>query len=544
MKKFLRLIMMMAIFSFAIINCDKGSPGLSEPEEEPGDDPTETNGNMQSLELLGLVKDTDGNPLSGVKVSTGDLTTTTKQDGTFTFDKAEVIDKRAVILFEKREYFSVTRSGVKENEMFIEAVMHPKGNSTISLQTEFNSSEGKLLQVPAGMKVDLASSSIKRADGSAYSGRVNADMLYLDPNNPNFSSMMPGGDLAAITENNDQVMLVSWGMTEVSLTDDDGNPLQLISDKPATLTYPIPAGMENNPPPTIPLWHFDDEKGIWKETGIAKLEGNVYVGEVTHFSWVNLDVPAERVTVRGKVVCDGNKPVPYVEVKVGQTGAITNSKGEYSAFIPENTQVTVSVTANGGSDFKIIPQQPGNTTYNVEDLIVPCSDDDDPGEFGTSTHVEKAAIKYLIEGGTYFVITFDGNGKRFRWDIFDEEYIMGNQMVYIVNHITQTFCWGAGGYWVDEYDAYDPSINYFASIFSIEEEYLSEFKQPGTISIAGKACNHYIIPSGGTSVVYGVWNGLVLLLEINDDVFLLAQDVTLEVPNVAFTKTFNITWLP
>lgn len=67
------------------------------------------------------------------------------------------------------------------------------------------------------------------------------------------------------------------------------------------MTFPIPETMRDNPPPTIPLWYFDDESGLWVEEGIATLQGDVYVGEVGHFSWHNLDVPAERVSISGKV---------------------------------------------------------------------------------------------------------------------------------------------------------------------------------------------------------------------------------------------------
>jgi len=327
---------------------------------------------MESVVMEGIVRDVDGVPISGVRVSTGTATTTTAADGKFSFDRTEVVESRAVIKFEKSGYFTLTRSGYKEDEMFIEAVLYPKGNSDISLKTDFNAKEGKLLAVSAGMKVKIGGSSIQRPNGSEYSGKVNADMLYLSPNNENFAGMMPGGDLAAIREDDSEVMLVSWGMTNVNLTDDSGNPLQLKGDAPAEITYPIPAGMENNPPPTIPLWHFDEVKGIWIEDGEATLQGNVYVGKVSHFSWSNLDVPEKRVTIRGLVIDCYEKPVQGITIKVEQTKTVTNSKGEFSIFVPENTPVTVIVSAYGKTTTINVPGQQGGTSYDTKTIQVPC----------------------------------------------------------------------------------------------------------------------------------------------------------------------------
>ena len=540
-------------------------------------DPVETHGSaMQKVALKGRVTGTNGLPISDVTVSTGSLTATTDAQGEFSFDRASVVKKRAVIKFEKSGYFTLTRSGVKGDEMFIEAVLYPKGNSNISLKTSFDAAQAKTLSVPAGMKVDLTASSIMRADGSAYSGQVNADMLYLDPNNENFTGMMPGGDLAAIRGDNSEVMLVSWGMTDVNFTDNQGNPLQIKSNAPAELTFPIPAGMESNPPATIPLWSFDEKKGIWIEEGVATLQGNVYVGKVTHFSWVNLDEPARRVTIRGKVKDCDDEPVAYVKVTAGQTSAYTNSRGEYSMTVPDNTSVTVSVTANGGTASKNVPGRPGDSTFNVDDLKVPCPEDG-PGEGGTLVYTEKGAVKYLIghesdeSDGSYFfyAITFDNNGKRYRSDLFiddDDDNEEFNRLAWIVNHLTKTY-WAytlfydeknplnSGMKWVDMDYKDAPEDFFLFQISSSEAELLKGgFTKQTNRTIAGKSCSVYSqsMKVQGMSMKYTIalWNGLTMLWEVEysdgtetSSTFWVAQSVTLDVPEVAFTKTLDLTWL-
>ena len=349
--------------------------------------------NMQNVTLQGVVKDVSGNPLSGVKVVTGTASTTTSSDGKFSFTQVNVVKKRAIIKFEKSGYFTLTRSNVKESDMYMVAVMYPKGNSDISVQTSFKASEGMTLTVPKGMKVKFPASSIMKSDGSAYSGTVKVDMMYLSPKAENFTEMMPGGDLLALNSNNKEVLLIPWGMVNVNLTDGSGTPLQIKTGSKAELTFPIPEGMGSNPP-TIPLWHFDEEKGIWIQAADAILKGDVYVGEVTHFSWVNLDYPAGIVNIKGKVVCEDGYPTASVKVTASNNYvyycAYTNLSGEYSIIIPAQTPVLLSVMANGGSDSQSVNGQSGGTVYQAQSLVLPCNDT--PPELGSGVYVVGSEI--------------------------------------------------------------------------------------------------------------------------------------------------------
>lgn len=347
----------------------KDEPPPEPPTPELPDIPVEVK--MEEASVYGLVKTAQGAPLEGVKITTGDLAALTDAEGNFKLDGVATVNKRSVIRFEKSGYFTITRSGIKKDEMVVEVVMHPKGNSSISTNTTFSATSDKTLSVGA-MKVEISASTVVKKDGSAYSGTVNADMLYLDPNNESFNEMMPGGDLAGIRSDNSESQLISYGMVEVSLTDDGGNALQLKKEGASVMTFPIPAGMESNPPETIPLWYFNEEAGIWVEEGVARLEGNVYVGEVAHFSWHNLDWPEDRVTLKGKVTNCNGRPVANVKVTVDQTYAYTDSKGDYSVFIPAGTSVTVEVLSKDygflpGTSVQVNGQSGGTTvTQNLE----------------------------------------------------------------------------------------------------------------------------------------------------------------------------------
>jgi len=164
MNKFIKFSMFVAIVAIATVVGCKRDNSNSLPE------------NMQKMTLSGVVSDLNGNPLSDVKVVTGTETVVTNSDGTFNFKQAEVIGKRLVVRFVKSGYFTVTRSYIKQDDMYFEAALAPKGNSGISLKTTFDATQEKTLEV-GGMKVQLPASSVVHHKGSAYNGNVTAHML-------------------------------------------------------------------------------------------------------------------------------------------------------------------------------------------------------------------------------------------------------------------------------------------------------------------------------------------------------------------------------
>jgi protocatechuate 3,4-dioxygenase beta subunit len=510
--------------------------GKTEPEPEPKP-PVEVV--MQDVALAGIVLDVDGKPLAGVSVSTGSLKVSSGSDGAFAFSKAATVNNRAIVRFEKSGYFSITRSGVKENEMSLEVVMRRKGSDNASSQASFGANEAKTLSVGT-MKAVIPASALVKADGSAYTGTVNADMLYLDPNDANFAEAMPGGDLAAIRSNNSTAQLLSYGMTEIALTDNAGNPLQLKNGASSELTFPIPAGMENNPPATIPLWYFDEERGLWVEEGTATLQGNVYKGTVSHFSWHNLDVPAERVTIKGKVTDCENKAVSYVKVTVDQTAAVTNSKGEYSVFVPANTPVAVKVKSKDYDGYSPevshnVPGKPGGTVV-TQDIKLPCRTQA-PGD-GSIFAIDKASVTYIIDGDEV-IITFDNNGKRLR---LDSNYGKEDHGVIIFDELARIYTIGASGFWMDfPYEGTSAGVVFGGFIYD-EAIYsqLPGFTALPNETIAGKSCKVFSYTEDGCAYKMGTWNGLLMLVEGCDGVTMVATNVNLNVPSNAFSKTMNI----
>lgn len=352
----LKRIGMCAAIALALAACSD-DPAKEEANPDPDPDPTpeypnepvvNENVEMVAQMVAGFVHDADGNALSGVTVTTGSQRVTTDNSGLFYFQQIGSVSGRGVFRFSKDGYFDIVRSFDQTYEQF-DVVMYPKGKGTITASESFAATEGKDVEV-SGMKVEIPASSLVDESGNAYSGQVQMDMIYMDPNNEHFADMMPGGDLAGIRSDNSSVQLISYGMVGVNLTGSDGKKLQLKEGEQSTVTFPIPEGMSDDAPESMPLWHFNENAGIWVESGEAVRQGNEYIGTVGHFSYINLDNPEKTSSEEVFVFTreegsdeDDLEPLPSVKVRIWQTAGYTNNKGRFATNVPANTLIEVSL---------------------------------------------------------------------------------------------------------------------------------------------------------------------------------------------------------
>lgn len=315
---------------------------------------------MSMAQLSGFVYDENGDPIDGVTVTSGTSSVKTNAHGAFTLSSVNVVNGRSVVRFSKPGswYADVVRSvEAKEGDVW-EVAMPSIYNDN------FNSSTGKLLNL-RGMKVDIPANSIKETTEAAYTGNVDSRMAYLDPNDDNFSSMMPGGDLAATgygekDPSNPNPQLISYGMTSVELSKSQTEALQL--NGVATVTFPAPAGLEEHD--IIPLWGFNEETGLWEYEGDAtKQPDGTYQGTVTHFSWHNLDYPEKRASCKVIVKDNAGRAIPFQKVIVGQVQATTDTNGEFSCNVPTNTPFVVTVKSIDYSNYT--PEVEQNVTITT-----------------------------------------------------------------------------------------------------------------------------------------------------------------------------------
>ncbi|MBR1889776.1 MAG: hypothetical protein IJ816_04015 [Alloprevotella sp.] len=306
-------------------------------------------GQMSTLTLSGVVRNASGTPIEGVEVNTGGTIVLTNSDGFFTFEEVNDVNGRAVIRFSKEGFFDVVRAMRASEGAVWDIVLCPANESGLSTGRTYSAGTDQALNV-GNMRVELpADAYVVEESGTTYNGQVTTEMVYLDPNAEAFSAMMPGGDLAAVRSNGTDAQLVSYGMTAVNMTDESGNKLQIKDGAEATLTFPIPAGMEADAPNSIPLWSFDEQTGLWVEDGAATLDGDHYTGTVHHFSWWNLDWPESRATFKGKVIDTNGAPVAFTRVNIGQVTAQTDHDGGFQCYVParESFDIYLDLTSQG-----------------------------------------------------------------------------------------------------------------------------------------------------------------------------------------------------
>lgn len=328
MKKFYfwSLLAGFAFGTMAFTGCSSDSSDNPTPTPTPTPEPVVFPGdpaNMKFASFSGVVK-AYGAPLAGVQVVSGTNVTKTDQNGSYRFDQVNVNGGRVIINFSKAGYMSVTRSIPEGQNTRLDVTLVP-----VTAEKSFNSESDDYIQIGSyGKQMTIAfGSGYVTENGQTYTGQVTAKAVYLDPDNSEFANEMPG-DLSAVRTNNSDAQLISYGMVGVELTGSNGEQLQLGEENSAMLTFPIPDKFKENPPSEIPLWYFDEAKGLWIEEGMAYKYGNSYQGTVTHFSWHNLDSPQAKAKLEVTVKDSKGRLLSYVPVDIaGQRLIYTNDKG-------------------------------------------------------------------------------------------------------------------------------------------------------------------------------------------------------------------------
>jgi len=580
----LSILLLLAAMLFA--GCSKDTP-VDNPDDpnNPSNPDTPVNVVMQSVALTGLVKDASGIPLSGVKVTTGSLNATTGKDGTFSFTQAGTVDSIAVVKFEKSGYFTLTRSGDQADAMYIEAMMYPTGNSDISLQTTFDASAAKSLQA-GGVTIDLPAGCMAKADGSAYSGTVKADVLYLAPDNANAAAMMPGGDLTCIRSDNSKELVMPIGIMNAVFTDNAGNPLEIKSKTDVKISFPALSGATDA---SIPLWTFSEPKGVWVEEGTVALQGNSYTGTVTHFTGYAAGKPEKSVTIQvHATACD--KPASGASVMIEYYGWIymdwgsiangmTNGSGDCMLKAPVNTNISIQTTYNGKSQVTSFATE----NYGLQIAYVKFDDNCDNGDIPKSL-----SVMYHTEDDATVYFTYDNWGMIRRNTVYDPAGISepdddgwfveimdhSNCHGYLYQHVSNSGMeWDdfspadcndgtgndatngdPGWYDIRRIDKVQQVINgynlynayYYNDIDNEGDCYImcnSDMMKPflGIIvlqdkdaTVAGKTCKVYY--SFDHSWEMYVWNRVVLRLLVDGENIYEALAVTTDVPAEAFTN--------
>jgi len=356
MKHAVKYLLCLVLISFLSCNDDDV---INDPigENPPVEDFTENFGSQISARFLGRIVDEDKAPLEGVTVRIGTSVATTDIFGVFTITNASAFENFAYITAEKDGYIKGSRALVPSESSVNQLEIMLLEKDVIAT---INAGEASTVDLDNGTTVTFDGDFVT-ANGNAYNGTVDVILKHLDPDNEDMTMMMPGM-LFAQNSNGNAVTLETYGMLAVELKSASGEDLQLAEGSTSQITIPL-AENATNPPSTMPLWYFDEEAGYWIEDGEATLQGNTYVGEVTHFTFWNYDYPYPSIYLCITLQDESGNVLPYTPLDlysellnaVGTYG-YTNGNGMECGLVPQDEEMTLTVPN------PLCPQEPFSTT--------------------------------------------------------------------------------------------------------------------------------------------------------------------------------------
>ncbi len=372
--------------------------------------------------IHGAIYGPNNEPIMNAIVKKGNLQAVTDSNGYFFLLPSPCDQNGVPVQISANGYFSITKT----------VTPNAKGGTPLFakltpriLNATIPSGQGGVVEFQ-GASVKFPENGFVTSSGQPYSGPVQVYATFLNPNDQDMQDRMPG-NLTAIRTDGSAAVLATFGMIGVELRSPAGAELNLAPGQEAEITIPLSTAYANAAPSEIPLWHFDDTSGKWREEGKAILQGNKYVGKVSHFSFWNCDIPFEAIRLSGTITDNDGNPVQSAIVKLtAESGtatglppgsmayAITNQEGSFSGFVPANTELLLEVRSqcntvihsqNIGSlsSNTVLPNisvQSDVHLQSVEGLLVNCD---------LEPLIPPAYVKINIGNEVYFIIP-DENG--------------------------------------------------------------------------------------------------------------------------------------
>jgi hypothetical protein len=386
-------------------------------------DTTPVEDHLVTASLQGRVLDEKGVPVQGASVTSGTATTTTDVNGVFFFTDISLYARFGTVNVSYQGYFMGSRTFVTSTSglNYVEIHLLPR-----AVTGTFDASAGGTINLAGGQSVIFTGGSVVNAATNAtYSGTVHVYTAYLDPTQKESLMSMPG-DLRGITTDKKEVVLRSYGMMKVELEGDAGEKLQIATGKTATLNFAIPSSLQSDAPDSLPLWHFADSTGKWMQEGKAAKTGNSYVGQVSHFSWWNIDGYYTAVLLKARFKDQNGRSIAqkwaYLEgnavLSTGRTinlttVAVTDSTGAINVYVPIGEVLQVKIEDMCGNmvggvnvgplvsnqDVGTITMQLDDVMLNLSGTVVDCS----------NNPVTNGYVNIYVDNLTYRAAVANGN---------------------------------------------------------------------------------------------------------------------------------------
>ncbi|MBC9931732.1 carboxypeptidase-like regulatory domain-containing protein [Chitinophaga qingshengii] len=357
--------------------------------------------------VQGRITDEKNNPLAGARVLCGDQNTITDEYGVFRFTTLNITEAAAVVTVQKPGYFNgirtfqVTGAG---KEQFVQIQLLPK-----TVAGTFDAATGGMVAGPNAQFI-FVPNQVLDASNQPYKGKATLTYAFINPERNDFADIMPG-DLRAVNDKNELVGLQSFGMMALELQAENGEKLHLDGRNSVTFRMEIPATLRKTAPAVIPLWHFEESTGLWRQEGSAEKMGDSYVGTVKHFSFWNCDAQFPIVNLNATFKDDQGNPLPNTIIQMTRSNGsesygYTDANGEVRGMVPANEQVTISIKDKCGKIMFSRKAGPWTTDANAGVFNVTIDPQARIAISGTVTTCDGAAVtkglvNVQVDGITY-----------------------------------------------------------------------------------------------------------------------------------------------
>ncbi|WP_299683070.1 hypothetical protein [uncultured Dokdonia sp.] len=345
-KSILLLNVLLAIFLFS---CEKDDFGNSIPESEIINQQDDVSfqiasfGETVTADFTGRIVNVLGDGIPQAQITIGASTSQTDDNGVFIMQDVTTFENIAFFKVRKEGYILGSRALIPAvNTINDVQITLLEKNIVTTVQSGIAS-----VAVLGESNVSFTGDFIDE-NNNPYTGEVEVSMHYLKPNERTTFEQMPGM-LFAQDLSNEARSLETYGMLAVNLFSPSGDILNIAEDTPATIEFPVDNTQIGIAPDTIPLWFFDENVGYWKEQGEAIKVGDKYIGEVTHFTWWNCDLPIRYIevciTIQDENETLGAVPIQIIRNETGQVifDGLTNQDGSECGLFPINEEVTLKV---------------------------------------------------------------------------------------------------------------------------------------------------------------------------------------------------------
>lgn len=294
--------------------------------------------------LTGHVTGRDRSPIAGVAVYVAGEMETSDDNGVFSFKNIDLSNSGTLVRLEKDGYFDGFQfaSGMPGENSYLQTALVKKSPE------KFQNQQGGMILLQEGSSITFQPNTLVSSTGNTHQGDVNVSAHWYDPSSSDLGSTMPG-DLRGISEESENVQLITYGMMAVELENNAGEELQLAEGSTALLTFSIPDGSNAEDYTTIPTWHLDEITGEWIEEGEAIVDNGVITTEVSHFSFWNCDVPFPLVNITGLLKTNEGFPIVNQAISIkdntnNQTSfSYTNDSGFFWGKVPAGVDLSLNM---------------------------------------------------------------------------------------------------------------------------------------------------------------------------------------------------------